>query len=102
MRDVISVSILMVILGAILKFILAIWVVALATAAVVAVLFVGVKLAEFWLVRRGKKRAAREAAVVAERARVQEVIRRAHQQNQLYLAGEDAGIYGEYPPADLQ
>ena len=101
MRDLISVFIVLAILGAILRFILAILVVVVVVAGAVAVVVAGVKLTEFWLVRHGKKRAAAEAAALAERARMQEVIRRAYQQNQLYLAGEDAGIYGEYPPADL-
>lgn len=105
MRDLLSVFTLLAILGAIIKFILAIWVVVVVVAGVAgvaAVTFAGVKLTEFWLVRHDEKCAAKGVAALAERARVQEVVRRAHQQNQLYLAGEDVGIYGEYPPADLR
>ena len=33
--------------------------------------------------------------------RIQELRRHADEQSQAFLAGDDAGLYGQYPPADL-
>lgn len=48
-----------------------------------------------WLDRRLDARAAKRGARAAELAAV---ARRADEQNTLFLAGDDRGFYGEYPP----
>lgn len=59
-----------------------------------------VALAVLWkltglLDRLLERRAARRATARAERAAT---IGRAEEQNRLFLAGDDRGLYGEYPP----
>jgi hypothetical protein len=88
-----NVLLLVLVLGAIARFW---WVIAaaLAVAVIAAVLwkFVG------WLDRRLDARDAQRAPARAELAAL---AARAEQQNALFLAGDDRGVYGDYPRADL-
>jgi hypothetical protein len=55
----------------------------------IAVLFCGLLWLAFYLARRVDARYEKRAALVA----------RADEQHALVLAGDDRGIYGDYPPA---
>ncbi|CQD07362.1 hypothetical protein BN000_01470 [Mycobacterium europaeum] len=62
--------------------------------AIVAALALAWKCTD-WLDRLLERREARRASARFRRA---EIARRADEQNQLYLAGDDRGIYGDYRP----
>jgi hypothetical protein len=63
------------------------WLIALVIAAVVA-----------WRAAPGMWRRHR-AAVAAERRRIEQLGARADQQHRRVLAGDDRGVFGQYPPA---
>ncbi|ATO63521.1 hypothetical protein BB737_05675 [Mycobacterium avium subsp. hominissuis] len=70
------------------------WLWIVAAAGIVVALVVLWKMTG-WLDRLLERRAARRAMARAERAAI---IARAEEQNRLFLAGDDRGLYGEYPP----
>lgn len=67
--------------------------IAVATGVVVALVLLWKSMG--WLDRILTRREARRASARFRRA---EIARRADEQNQPYLAGDERGIYGDYPP----
>jgi hypothetical protein len=51
-------------------------------------------------IRRPKRRTKRQKTKPVN-WQVEKIRNRADRQNTLWLAGDDRGLYGEYPPADL-
>ncbi|MEV0947242.1 hypothetical protein [Rhodococcus sp. NPDC049939] len=82
----------------VLAFILSFWKLIVAAAIIAGLVWAGVAFGIPWWQRRQRAAVDRRNGETARRSALRA---RADIQHQQYLAGEDRGIYGEFPPAPL-